>query len=127
MRAIALGAVVMAATLVVLMIGVVVISFFPADTLLSEAFFWGYALTGGLVLALGAAVAGALAAGRLPSGPVRPLLAPVGPLAVVSLVAVPALFGEDWAAGVLYLALTLAGSLAGAFGSARYGARGGRP
>ncbi|GLZ09950.1 hypothetical protein Acsp04_01850 [Actinomadura sp. NBRC 104425] len=122
MRAVALGAVVMAATLVVLMIGVVVISFFPAETLLSEGFFWGYTVAGGLVLALGAAVGGALAAGRA-----RPLLGPVGPLAVVSLVAVPSLFGEDWVAGIFYLVATLVGSVAGAFGSARFGTRGGRP
>ncbi|MEU6039249.1 hypothetical protein ABZ801_27990 [Actinomadura sp. NPDC047616] len=125
-RAVAEGALVMAATLVVLMLGVVMISSMSTGTLLTERFFWGYALAGGLVLALGAAAAGGLAARRLPSGSARTLPALAGPLSVVSLVAVPSLFGKDWGAGVLYLVVTLVGSVAGVFGSARFTTRGGR-
>ncbi|GAA4066081.1 hypothetical protein [Actinomadura miaoliensis] len=125
-RAVVEGALVMVVTLVVLMLGVVVISSLSTGTLLSGRFFWGYALVGGLVLALGAAAAGGLAARRLPPSGRRRVLAPAGPLLVVSLLAVPSLFGDDWIGGAFYLVLTLAGSVAGVFGSARFTTRGER-
>ncbi|WP_030172687.1 hypothetical protein [Spirillospora albida] len=114
LRAVAEGALTMVGTLLLLMLGVVMAGLLPADTVLSEGFFWTATMVGALVLMLGGAAAAGLAVRRLDaSGPVRYGVPLIGPAAVVALVAVPAWAGGEHAAGLLYLGSTLLGALAG--------------
>ncbi|TDC73517.1 hypothetical protein [Actinomadura sp. 7K507] len=127
LRAVAEGALVMAGTLVLLMLGVVVAGLLPANIVLGSGFFWTATVAGGLVLLLGAAVAGGLAVRRLRApGWARPPLALAGPVGVVALLAVPTWAGGEPAAGSLYLGATLVGGVAGALISPRLGAARGR-
>lgn len=127
LRAVAEGALVMAGTLVLLMLGVVVVGMLPADTVLGSGFFWTATVVGGLVLLLGAAAAGGLTVRRLRTpGWARPALALVGPVSVVALLAVPTWAGGERAAGSLYLGATLFGGVAGALISPRLGSARGR-
>ncbi|MEO3822535.1 hypothetical protein [Actinomadura sp. B10D3] len=127
LRAVGEGALVMAGTLVLLMLGVVVVGVLPADAVLGSGFFWTATVVGGVVLLLGAAVAGGLAVRRLSGAAwVRSALALAGPVGVVALLAVPTWAGGERAAGSLYLGATLCGGVAGVLISPRLGAARGR-
>ncbi|MGI8330707.1 hypothetical protein ACRYCC_12140 [Actinomadura scrupuli] len=111
-RAIVESGLIMLATVIMLTAATAVLLANSPDSVTSGGFTWTAGATVVAALLAASALAGVVAARRLASR--RIPLAPVGPLAVMALVVLPALAAGQWAGAILYSLPVALGATGGA-------------